>query len=98
MRTRTHSMQVTSHLLRGPHRPITTPPQWGEQLPHGTHGQLGLQTPRQPIASPTMPYKSGTSSCPIHLVPVVARPAQPYTNLSDGRLYKARLADLALKL
>jgi hypothetical protein len=56
MRTRTHSMQVTSHLLRGPHRPITTPPQWGEQLPHGTHGR----TPRQ--ASPTMSYTSG--SCP----------------------------------
>jgi hypothetical protein len=56
MRNRTHSMQATSNLLQGPHRPITTPPQWDEQLPHGTHGQ----TPRQ--ASPTMPYTSG--SCP----------------------------------
>jgi hypothetical protein len=32
--------------------PITTPPQWGEQLPHGTHSRTPLH------ASPTMPYTS----------------------------------------
>jgi hypothetical protein len=72
MRTRTHSMQAISNLLRGSHIPqarstrprlatqvgaripITTPPPWGEQLPHGTHGRTPLQ------ASPTMPYTSGS--------------------------------------